>query len=72
MKERYKSLRDVRYQNGELTQEEIAKRIGISKPAYCNIERGLRFGSVNTWIKIQKLFDLPDAETWRLIKQKNN
>lgn len=70
--ERYKSLRDIRYQNNELSQEEMAKRIGITKSAYCNIERGQRFGSVKTWLKIQSLFKLTDAEVWRLIKQSNN
>ena len=72
MKERYKNLRDVRFQNGELSQEEMAKRIGISNAAYCNIERGQRFGSFRTWLKIQKLFDLTDAETWKLIKNNEN
>lgn len=68
---RYNSLRDVRYFNGDLTQEEMAKRIGISKAAYCNIERGVRFGSVATWEKIQTLFNLTDDEVWKLIKKKN-
>ena len=68
---RYNSLRDLRYKNGDLTQDEIAKRIGISKAAYCNIERGIRFGSVATWEKIQTLFNLTDDEVWKLIKKKN-
>lgn len=68
---RYNSLRDLRYKNGDLTQEEMAKRIGISKAAYCNIERGVRFGSVVTWEKIQTLFNLTDDEVWKLIKKKN-
>ena len=70
--ERYKNLRDIRYQNNELSQEEMAKRIGITKSAYCLIERGQRFGSFKTWLKIQSLFNLTDAEVWRLIKQSNN
>lgn len=71
MPTRYNSLRDLRYKNGDLTQEEMAKRIGISKAAYCNIERGVRFGSVATWEKIQTLFNLTDDEVWKLIKKKN-
>ncbi len=66
----YKSLRDVRYHNGELTQEEMARRIGISKGAYSLIEQGKRVGSIKTWVKIQELFGLSDNEVWVL--QKNN
>lgn len=66
----YKNLRDVRYFNGNLTQEETAKRLGISTGAYCLIEKGKRVGSAKTWKKIQDLFQLTDEETWQL--QKNN
>lgn len=66
----YTNLRDVRYLNGNLTQEEMAKKIGISTGAYCLIETGKRVGSAKTWKKIQELFSLTDEQTWKL--QKNN
>ena len=67
---KYKNLRDVRYLNGNLTQEDVANKLGISTGAYCLIEQGKRVGSAKTWSKIQKLFNLTDEETWKL--QKNN
>lgn len=65
---RYKDLRDVRYLNGDLTQLEVAKRIGISLGAYSLIENKKRIGSRKTWLKIQELFNLTDEEVWSLQK----
>lgn len=67
---KYNNLRDVRYQNGNITQKEMADKIGISIGAYSLIEAGKRTGSTKTWIKIQNLFKLKDDEVWKL--QKNN
>ena len=64
--ERYKDLRDVRYQNGDITQAEMAERIGISTGSYSLIENGKRHGSNRTWKRIQELFNLTDAEVWRM------
>ena len=67
----YNTLRDVRYQNGDLTQKEMADKIGISLGAYSLIENGKRIGSTKTWVKIQSLFNLTDEEAWQLQKPKN-
>lgn len=67
----YGSLRDVRYMNGDLTQKEMADKIGISIGAYQLIESGKRVGSTKTWMKIQELFKLSDQEVWQLQKPKN-
>ena len=69
--ERYTSLRDVRYKNGDLSQKEMAQKIGISDGSYSLIENGKRHGSNKTWNTIQKLFDLTDAEVWQMQNQKN-
>ena len=66
---RYKDLRDIRYKNGDLTQEQMAEKIGISKGAYSLIERKERVGSRKTWLKIQQLFKLKDEEVWKLQKR---
>lgn len=66
----YTNLRDIRYKNGDLSQKEMAHRIGISSVAYSMIESGNRTGSTKTWKRIQELFNLSDEETWKL--QKNN
>ena len=68
--DRYKTLRDVRYQNGNLTQKEIAEKIGISIGAYNLIESGKRHGSTRTWARIQSLFGLSDAEVWKMQSNK--
>ena len=69
-RERYKSLRDVRYRNGDLTQREMAQKIGIAEGSYSLIENGKRHGSNRTWRRIQELFGLSDAEVWQLQNQK--
>lgn len=66
----YENLRDVRYKNGNLTQQEMADKIGISKGAYSLIEQRKRIGSTKTWVKIQELFNLTDEEVWQLQKPK--
>ena len=68
--ERYTSLRDVRYKNGDLTQSEMSKKIGISESSYNMLETGKRYGSTRTWRKIQEIFGLTDAEVWRMQNQK--
>ena len=35
-----------------LTQTELAKRVGLSKQALCNIEKGRSQGRVDTWDKL--------------------
>ena len=69
MATRYKDLRDIRYKNGDLTQEQMAEKIGISKGAYSLIENKKRIGSRRTWLKIQSLFNLKDEEVWKLQKR---
>ena len=66
----YENLRDVRYKNGNLTQQEMADKIGISKGAYSLIEQRKRIGSTKTWVNIQELFNLTDEEVWQLQKPK--
>lgn len=71
MKEsRYKDLREVRYQNGDLSQTEMAERIGISVANYGKIETGKVSGSVRTWERIQDLFGLTDGDVWRMMKSR--
>lgn len=67
---RYKDLKDVRFANGRLTQKEVADKLGISVNSYVRIENGEHIGSTKTWVKLQKLFNLTDAETWELQKNK--
>jgi len=67
---RYKDLRDVRYKNGDLSQVEAARLIGIAPNNYGRIESKAIHGTVRTWTRIQEVFGLTDAETWRLMAHK--
>ena len=52
----------------KMTQADVAEKIGICLSAYNKIENGKRVGTLETWKKIQKLFDLGDEEMWSLMK----
>ncbi|NUS24860.1 MAG: helix-turn-helix transcriptional regulator [Streptomyces sp.] len=45
-------LRAARHQAG-LTQEEVAERAGIDRPAYSELERGLRDARLSTLLRIE-------------------
>ncbi|MCF6461461.1 helix-turn-helix transcriptional regulator [Clostridium sp. Cult3] len=49
-------LRDIRLKNN-LTHEEIAKRVGINRATYTNIELGHKNPSLDVAIKIKKVLD---------------
>lgn len=51
-----------------MTQEEIATRIGCSRATYSAIEKGARAGRQTFWHGLQNAFEIPDAELWGLTK----
>ena len=53
----------------DMDQADVAAKIGISLLSYQKIERGQRTGKIATWLKIQKLYDIPDEKMWKIIKQ---
>lgn len=55
----------------QLTQDEMAERIGVTRATYSMIECGARDGRLDFWQRLQKAFNLTDAETWELIKNEN-
>lgn len=56
-----------------LTQKELAEGIGISLNAISKIVRGERFGSPDTWHKIENFFDVDEGfisyESGEIIKE---
>ena len=52
------------------TQKEVAEKIGVSYPTYNLIEQGKRQGSTVFWFKLQRVFNLTDAEMWQLYSNK--
>lgn len=47
-----------------LTQEELAKKLGVSVGTYSFVESGKKRGSEKLWLKIQKVFNIPDEKMW--------
>lgn len=50
----------------QLTQQQLAEKLGVSVVTYNLIEQGKRQGSKDFWAKLQKLFKLADGELWQL------
>lgn len=50
----------------QLTQKEIASKLGVSHSAYNLIETGKRNGTIKFWEKLQKEFNLDGGELWNL------
>lgn len=53
----------------KLTTEEMAKRTGVSRTTYSHIENGRRGGSQTFWSAVQREFEIPDEDMWKLQKQ---
>lgn len=51
-----------------LSQEEMAKKIGVNRATYAAIEIGKRDGRVTFWNKLQKAFGIPDADIGGLMR----
>lgn len=51
------NLKEARKSAG-MTQREVAEYLGISEIGYRQIESGKRIGSINTWDKLEDLFNI--------------
>lgn len=52
-----------------LSQEEMAKRLGITRSRYSGIEAGRRNGSQEFWFKFQQAFEIEGEEMWNLMSK---
>ena len=59
-------VRKLRFLNGEMTQEELAKRVGVSRQTIVAIEGGMYNPSVSLAIRIARLFGVPVEEVFIL------
>lgn len=59
---RLKSLRALH----NLTQDEMAERLGVKRAVYGLIEQGKRKGSTEFWLKLKSEFCLTAEEAWRI------
>lgn len=46
----------------DLTQDEMAKKLGVSRQTYQAIESGERRGSDIFWNNVQTTFEIPESE----------
>jgi transcriptional regulator with XRE-family HTH domain len=49
-----------------ISQEELARRVGVSGPAIWAIERGVMTGRVRTWDRLEEILGVPQQELRRL------
>ena len=59
-------VRKLRFLQGEMTQEELAKRVGVSRQTIVAIEGGKYNPSVGLAIRIAKAFGVPVEEAFLL------
>lgn len=59
-------VRRLRFQHGEMTQEELARRAGVTRQTIVAIERGNYDPSVGLAIRIARVFGVPVEEVFRL------
>ena len=52
-------VRKLRFLHGEMTQEDLAKRLGVARQTVIAIERGKYNPSVALAIRIARVFELP-------------
>lgn len=51
------------------SQMTVAATAKIPISTYQLIEQGKNEGKPSTWLKLQKLYGIPDEEMWKIIKQ---
>lgn len=63
-----KNLKMLRTDN-DLTQEQMAKRLGVTRTTYNNIENGKSKGSITFWLRVKEEFpeiDIVEMEKVRV------
>lgn len=53
----------------DLTQDEMAKKLGVSRQTYQAIESGERRGSEEFWLSVHGVFNVPASEMWELMQK---
>jgi putative transcriptional regulator len=59
-------VRKLRFLNGEMTQEDLARKVGVSRQTIVAIERGRYDPSVSLAIRIARVFAVPVEEVFIL------
>ncbi len=59
-------VRKLRFLSGEMTQEDLARRVGVSRQTIVAVERGSYDPSVSLAIRIARVFAVPVEEVFIL------
>ena len=59
------SIRALRFANGEMTQADLAQRIGVTRQTVIAIEQGRYSPSLEMAFQIARVFDVPLDEVFR-------
>lgn len=53
------SIRELRFKHGEMTQQELAKKIGVARQTIIAIEQGRFCPSLESALRIAGVFNMP-------------
>ncbi len=59
MKEVHNTIRTLRFLFGEMTQAELAEKVGVSRRTIVAVEKGEREISLSLAFRIAEVFDMP-------------
>lgn len=59
-------VRTLRFTHGEMTQEDLASRVGVTRQTIVAIERGNYNPSVGLGLRIARVFGVPVEQVFRL------
>jgi putative transcriptional regulator len=65
----HNEVRRLRFMNGEMTQEELARRVGVSRQTIVAIEKGKYNPSVALALRMAEVFGLPVEGIFRLERE---
>ena len=68
--ERNARMRLIRFENGNLSQEQAAAMIGFNAQYFSRVERGMNDGCVEFWRNFKNAFNLSDSEIWAVIENR--
>lgn len=63
------NLRAMRFQRGEMTQQALAEKVGVARQTIIAIEQGRFCPSLETALRMERLFEVPVSELFSLNEQ---